>query len=426
LREIAAVDKTGEASWLWGQEDVAQNGLDRFEPDERALDVRSVYLGLYGNKLWWRTYVSAEAAPQNNLNVYLFVDADSSSSSGRSAAATEIEPAFTADPSLGGYEYVVSVRGDGAQARLWAFDPIQVRFVESTTTGNQIATEAGVFLDPLRILARDHGYVQATIPENLVGISGQCQARFYVRATSQTQNLGPGDLDIGDAIACTPADVDLDRVPDLVEPVQYGCVRDDQCPADGVCWQGHCWLAPACNDDADCGTNQTCVDGTCAVVTAQNCRNGTECASGVCENGLCVACTSDADCGSEQVCAPEGRCVARSTAGTGVGGTGATGTGATGTGATGTGATGTGATRTGATGTGATANSHSTTSSQIELDDGERVQGGACACRTAPNNRNGQFAWLGLLGIARFGRRRRRSEGPKRRASDAFERRSSR
>lgn len=390
LLEIATVDKTGETSWLWGQEDVAQNGLDRFESDERAIDVRSVYLGLGANKLWLRTYVSAESAPQNNLTVYLFVDADSNSSSGRTAAAVEIEPAFTADPSAGGYEYVVSVRGDGSQSRLWTVDPISARFVESTATLNQIETSAGVFLDPLRIGSRDHGYVQVSIPESLVGISGQCQARFYVRATNQTQTLGAGDLDVGEAIACTPTDADADRVPDLVEPVQYGCVRDDQCPADGVCWQGHCWLPPVCNDNSDCGANETCVDGTCVVATGDNCRGDAECASGVCENGRCVACTADSACATDQVCAPDGRCIARSQAGTGIGGTGATGTGVG----------------------GVRNRTSATAESGLELEQGERIQGGACACRSlrgGAERRN--VAWLGLMtGLALIQVRRRRAK----------------
>lgn len=366
LREIATIDETGESAWLWGQEDVAGNGTQQFDLDEQAIDARTVYLSVDGGRLWWRTYLSAPSQPQNNLSVYLFVDTDANTGSGRTAAATEIDPLLTTDPSTGGYEYVVSVRGDGTQARLWAYDPVQTRFVESNPPGNPLEAESGTFLDPLRVGARDHGYVQVVLSESLVGISGACQARFYVRTTNQTQNLGAGDLDVGDAIACTPVDADENRVPDLVEPVQYGCVRNDQCPAGGICWEGHCWLPPLCNTDADCARNATCVDGTCVVESGTNCRENADCASGFCENGRCVACTTNAQCGAGRICAPDGRCVAEATAGPGAGGSGA--------------------------------GRSTATEPGIELGEGERVQGGACACRiTGSGTERVASSWFALM-----------------------------
>jgi hypothetical protein len=376
LREIATVDETGESAWLWGQEDVAGNGLQQFNPDEQAIDARTVYLRVDANRLWWRTYVSAQSQPQNNLSVYLFADADSNTGSGRTAAATEIDPLLTTDPSGGGYEYVVSVRGDGTQARLWTLDPVQSRFVESAPSANPLEAESGTFLDPLRVGTRDHGYVQVALSASLVGISAACQARFYVRTTNQTQALGAGDLDVGDAIACTPLDADDNQVPDIIEPAQHGCVRNDQCPAGGICWKGYCWLPPVCNEDSDCGRNEDCVDGSCVVESGGNCRENRECASAVCENGRCIACTTNAQCGADRICAPDGRCVAEATAGPGAGGASAA------------------------------------TEPSIELGEGERVQGGACACRLASTHYGRRAAtWFALLtGVALVQRRRRAKE----------------
>lgn len=377
LREIATIDETGEPAWLWGQEDVAGNGIEQFNPDEQAIDVRTVYLRVDVNRLWWRTYVSAQSVPQSNLSVYLFVDADSNAGSGRAAAATEIDPLLTTDPSGGGYEYVVSVRGDGTQARLWTLEPAQARFVESTLPGNSLDAESGSFLDPLRVGTREHGYVQVALGQSLVGITGACQARFYVRATNQTQNLGAGDLDVGDAIACTPVDADDNQVPDLLEPVQYGCVRNDQCPAGGICWEGHCWLPPLCDDSADCARNEACVEGACVVESGTSCRENTDCASAVCENGWCIACTTNAQCGAGRICAPDGRCVAEATAGPGAGGSGP--------------------------------GSGTSTQAGVEVADGERVQGGACACRAVTSDSEQRTAtWLALAtGVALLQRRRR-------------------
>ncbi|HMA96502.1 MAG TPA: hypothetical protein VKP30_27645 [Polyangiaceae bacterium] len=386
LREVATVDQTGEAAWLWGAEDVANNGLDQFPAEERAIDARSVYLRMDGEgRLWWRTYVSAESAPQNNLTAYLFVDADLNTATGLSAAATSIDPAFTTDPSAGGYEYVLSVRGDGSQLRYWALDATRLGFVETPKNSPEVTGESGVFLDPLRVGVRDHGYVQATITQSLLGINGQCQARFFVRTTNQTQNLGSGDLNVGEVVACVPVDTDQNSVPDIVEPDRYRCTSNDQCPAGGICRDGRCWLAPVCIDDNDCGANARCVDGSCIVVSGGGCRSNRECASGFCQNGQCVACTSNSVCGAGRVCAPDGRCVADDTPGAAVGGTGGTG-------------------RTSGVGGG------------IVLEDGERIQGGACACRSAglglarPN-----FGWaIVAVGIAALRGRRRGEKEPRR------------
>jgi hypothetical protein len=382
LREIAAIDRTGETNWLWGEEDVAGDGLNQFSDAELAIDARTVYLRVEGNRLWWRTYLSATEAPENNLMAYLFVDSDLDENTGLSAAAPEVDPAFTEDKSLGGYEYVVAVRGDGAQATLWSLNPEETAFVAATVTASQLIGESDVILDPLRVGDDDHGYVQASIANDLVEVAAQCQARFYVRTTNQTKSLGAGDLEVGEAITCTPADVNTNAVPDVLEPVA-ACHSDAQCPSGGICWDERCWLAPVCFDDTDCPKNATCVSGSCIAISGTDCRVPSDCITGLCVGEQCVVCTSDAACGAERVCAPDGRCVDEDVAGPAAGGTG-------------------------------NADANDAGMSGVDLLEGERIQGGPCACRYVSDAKQGQSSgWLAVAAglIVRHIRRRRERGG---------------
>src|ERR1700759_3781948 len=66
LFEIIAVDRTAEAGWPFGQEDIAGDGVTTTEPDEAAVDLRSVYADARAKKLWLRAYVSATQTPTAN------------------------------------------------------------------------------------------------------------------------------------------------------------------------------------------------------------------------------------------------------------------------------------------------------------------------------------------------------------------------
>ncbi|HWO11923.1 MAG TPA: hypothetical protein VNN80_20660, partial [Polyangiaceae bacterium] len=76
VTDLAVIDRTGEPGWLFGREDVAGDGLERFEAAERALDLRSAYVNSDGERLWVRAYVSSEQAPDTSLRVYVFIDND--------------------------------------------------------------------------------------------------------------------------------------------------------------------------------------------------------------------------------------------------------------------------------------------------------------------------------------------------------------
>jgi hypothetical protein len=375
LRDIVTVDRTGEVAWVWGREDVAGDGLSRFTDAEQAIDARSVYLRSDAGRLWWRTYVSAATRPGSGFTAYLFVDADLDATTGRTAAAPEIDAAFVEDPSGGGYEYVVGVRGDGQQAQLWGLDALGTAFARVATPAADLDGEANAALDPLRVGQNEHGYVQASLLETLVGITAQCQARFYIRATNQTQGLGDGDLDVGESVRCVATDTNQNQVPDPIEP-DAECLTDAECPSRGLCWNRRCWIAPVCNDDADCAATDRCENGSCVVRDEGTCRTSGECSSQLCVRGQCVSCTSDDACGAGRVCGPDGRCVDRSAAG--VGGASNSSNNQAGTGA-------------------------------IVLAEGERIQGGACACRVGRHAESPFAYWVGLGVAVTLASRRRRA-----------------
>src|SRR5687767_8607530 len=63
LWQISSVDASGEQGWPYGREDVAGDGLDSFESDEAATDLRTVYADADADELWIRAYVAATGAP---------------------------------------------------------------------------------------------------------------------------------------------------------------------------------------------------------------------------------------------------------------------------------------------------------------------------------------------------------------------------
>jgi hypothetical protein len=392
LTEIVTIDQTGETGWLWGREDVAGDGLNTFDAPEQAIDGRAVYLSTSGNRLWYRLTLSSTAAPEGNLVTYLFVDADRNVRTGRTAAAEEIDPLFTTDPTEGGYEYVLAVRGDGTVDGLWELNDGSSAFVAKTLNADELVAERGLYLDPLRIGQDDRGYLQASVAQSSIGVTSQCASRFFVRATNDNASLGDGDIDIGEAADCIPADANNDAVPDVLEP-NVECNTAADCIGNAVCWNHRCWLSAVCIGNADCAPTETCVDGQCRVTGGDGCNNVTDCGALVCDNGQCVACTTNAGCGTGRVCSPDGRCVDEATADQlatnngGAGGTGGTG---------------------GATNNGGNAGSNNTAASAgngIDLADDERIQGGACSCHVVSPKHAKYSLLLGILGLGWWGRR---------------------
>jgi hypothetical protein len=364
LTELFAVDTTGENGWLYGQEDLAGDGSS-FQVPEQSIDIRTAYASTDAQDFWVRSYVSATQAPGADVSLYVFIDADAQSGTGGPAVAANIDPDFTADPSAGGYEWVVGLRGDESVVGLWEWDG--TAWTTASFTPQQIAAEAAVDLDPIRIGANDHGYIQGRIELALVGLTEPCNANLYVRSSNEAGAGGPGDLEVGQVGGCVPADANNDDIPDPLEP-NGGCTSDDQCPGDGVCVNGACVIAAPCVDDTDCAANHQCTpDGRCVPVPSGTCTTNDECTELVCSGGQCVACTlGGSECGAGRRCAPNGRCVA-DTPGAG-GSAGSTG---------------------------------------IEPAEGQEVQGGACVCTAASGSSPGALALL-LVPLALALRRLRR------------------
>jgi Cys-rich repeat protein len=322
LREVVAIDATGEPNWPYGAEDVAGDGLGSFQPAEQSIDVRTAYAAADPQNFWARIYVSSAAPPGANLHGFVFIDSDRNAATGGTAVAPEINAKLTNDPSPGGYEHVLEVGGNGAALQLWTWQGAQYA-ATVTRPAPRIAGEGGADTDPIRLLAVTHGYIQASIDLAAVDLTGPCNANLFVRTVNDTPALGAGDLDVGRVDSCVAADADRNGVPDVIVP-PGGCTSDAQCPAGGICQAGKCVLAPACVTTADCGAGMQCTaDGRCVPVPSGTCTTNADCNGLVCQGRQCAACAPGANqCAAGQVCAPDGHCIVNQGPGGGVNGAG--------------------------------------------------------------------------------------------------------
>ncbi len=304
LGQIFAIDTTGEPSWIYGAEDILGDGTT-FTPAEQALDLRTAYASTDATKLWTRVYVSSAAAADTTLTVFVFVDSDKNAATGGPTNSTTLSPLFTTELSPGGYEFVYGVLGNGTFANLWQWQA--PNWVVVNTNPTETAAEVGAAIDPIRIGASAHAYVQGAIDWNIVGLTQACDANLYVRSARAS---GASDLDMKYSTSCVPADANGDKIPDIL--VVTGCTSDAQCPQDGICDNGTCVLATPCATAADCPANDTCTaDGRCVPNGGATCKTITDCAGLACVGGKCVACTQGGtECGAGYRCAPNGTCVA--------------------------------------------------------------------------------------------------------------------
>lgn len=370
LLEIGAVDASGESGWLFGAEDVAGDGLDRFTAAEQSIDFRTVYAAARGQDLWLRAYVSSTARV-GDVRLFVFVDGDRSATTGGSAAATDLDSRFVSDPTNGGYEYAFAVDAAETVVGAWAWSEETSAFEAFDLT--DVEVEAGTDIDPIRIGQDTRAYLQLRVPLTSVGLTGACEAPLFVRSVNETPaSLGDGDLDVG-LLRCVPEGAS-DREPPAPLASAADCTEDAQCPGDGLCVEGRCVAPPLCRQDQDCAADETCTDGVCVFSSSTTpCSSDAACGDLVCDEdaGTCAACTGDASCGGNRRCAVSGRCVgAADGAPPGVG----------------------------------------------PLEDGEKIQGGAFTCAWlggAPADARlfgGLFALFGAA--AAFGRRRLRGAPP--------------
>src|SRR5688572_269876 len=73
LRELFAIDRTGESGWLYGQEDLAGDGLATFRQQEQSIDIRTAYAASDDSAFFFRVYVSDTAPPGGNVSAYIFI-----------------------------------------------------------------------------------------------------------------------------------------------------------------------------------------------------------------------------------------------------------------------------------------------------------------------------------------------------------------
>ena len=406
LVEILTIDATGEPNWLWGAEDVAGNGANNFPIAEQAIDARTVYVATDATRFYSRVYFSIPQAEPGDVTTFVLIDADQNTATGGRASSTDLDPNFSTDPTIGGYDYAIKVArsGNGAMlSTLWRFDNVTQVFTEFATQPDQVLTESNFFVDPLRVNEIIHGYVQSSVELGLVGLTQACNARIFVRTTNQTANLGVGDLDVGSAENCVPTLNPDNNVPVVVIP-PVGCTSDAECPNGGVCVNGNCQFARPCIVNADCPPTDACNDGRCVVVGGNACVDSSTCNGLVCQGGRCVVCANNGACGPGFVCGPDGRCVAGNTPITCIDSSTCNGlicpqgqcVPCTSDATCGTGFV------CGTDGRCLASNGNTTVPSdagQIYLAPGERLQGGACACRNALGRSEGILGLVSLLGL---------------------------
>ncbi len=138
-----------------------------------------------------------------------------------------------------------------------------------------------------------------------------------------------------------------------VAGVGAACVNSNTCNG-LICVQNLC---AACVTDAACGTGFVCdvADGRCVAGVGAACTNSNMCNGFVCVQGQCAVCANDAACGTGYVCGPDGRCVVGTVP---------------------------------------------SDAGQIYLQPGERLQGGACACRAGTGRAQRLLGLFSLLGVA--------------------------
>ena len=259
LWQINSVDASGEADWPYGSEDIAGDGLGAFEDDEAGADLRSVYADADRDRLWLRAYVAGEAAPAAELVAFFFLDLDDRADTGGDAAGPPLWADWTADPSAGGYERAVGVRGDGTLigAYSWTSNSWMPLAMPDQ---DDVSIELGSDRDPLRIGALDHGYVQLALPHTGFGFDAGCDGNVFVRLW----NDGRGQRSFGDddeeEAACR-APIDSYGDPNVLRRGQ--CSDDEQCPGDGECRNGVCVFVYECSGDSECRSGERCRSGAC-------------------------------------------------------------------------------------------------------------------------------------------------------------------
>lgn len=307
LYQIIAIDRTGELAWPYGLEDVAGDGLAAQLEDEASVDLRTVYADANEERLFLRAYVVSTRAPTVRLNAFFFLDVDGDTRTGGRATGEPFVPQLGADPSEGGYERALAVRGDGTVLGAWGFDQATRAWSALDLTPDALRGEAGVARDPLQLGVLDHGYAQVSAAHALSGLNATCGGRIFVRLRHEEGMRSLSD-ETRDEVACR-APLDAYGDPNVVRA--FRCTSDAQCPNGGRCRDDVCLWAYDCGGDGDCRVGERCTQGRCVPGADVSCTSDAQCDGLVCEAGRCVACAEGGpeSCAGGDACSPSGRCV---------------------------------------------------------------------------------------------------------------------
>jgi hypothetical protein len=309
LWQIVAIDRTGEPGFPYGREDIAGDGLTTFDAGEAGTDLRSVYADGTAERLWLRSYVALEGGPPNTARFFFFIDSDARPDTGGPARGEVLEPALRKDPTDGGYERVVVVRGDATMLGVWEWSAPANAWLALAVAEDAVRVEFGRARDPLAIGAVERGYVQVSVAADVARLDASCVGHFFVR----TWNAGMRPTAFGDDVreeaACRPA---ADALGDPVVLRSYTCEADAQCPASGRCREGVCLFAYDCTANEDCRNGERCTANQCVRIVDRTCSSAAECDGLACEATQCVACSESGTraCAAGLQCSPNGACVA--------------------------------------------------------------------------------------------------------------------
>lgn len=389
LFEIVAVDESALSVWPFGQEDLAKDGVSTTMPDESAVDLRSVYADTRSDGLWVRAYVASDAEPKASAVTFFFLDNDAKTTTGGKAEGDTLFKGWSTDPSPGGYELAVGMRGDGTLLGVYQWDEAKDQWTLQPDKPVLVTLETGKARDPLRLAGDDHGYFQMKLDPRVLKLGDGCTGPLFVR----TWNDATGSRAFGDSSDVTLCKPKLNAYgdPEILET--HECDTDASCPALGKCREHVCVFQYECTADTACRDAERCMSSVCVRVVDRTCDSADDCDGLVCASGRCSACASSGAraCASGYLCTPGGTCIKP----------GATGNAGSG----------------GRSGSGGSSGGKSGSGAEDEGDAGVRVQGGAFTCAALSRiggglTRDYEPHWiaagvLAALGVI-VGRRRKR------------------
>jgi hypothetical protein len=383
LFEIVAVDEAASTLWPFGQEDLAKDGVGTYAADESAVDLRSVYADTRSDGLWVRAYVASDVEPMKSAVAFFFLDNDANAKTGGKAEGDTLFKGWSTDPSPGGYEVAVGMRGDHTLLGVWLWDDKKKDWTLQSEKPVLVTLETGKARDPLRLSGDDHGYFQMQLDLKVVALGDGCTGPLFVRTwndASGTRAFG----DSSDVTLCKPR-LNAYGDPEILESNE--CDSDASCPNHGKCREHTCVFEYECTQDNECRSDERCTGSVCVRIVDKTCDTSSDCDGLVCAADKCVACSNSGDraCASGYLCTPGGSCI-----------------------------------KPGATGTSGREAGGGSGSGGSNGPAGERVRGGAFTCSAAGPAPGPSAAWscLALVGLASwFARRRKRPAGADRRGA---------